>query len=130
MLAAGASALDAVTEAVRLLEECPLFNAGIGSVFTRDSRHELDACVMDGCRLQAGAVAGVQHLRNPVLAARLVLEQSPHVLLIGEGRKRLPLPTVWNASITACFRPRALAAAASGAGGRRYRARPPRRAAG
>lgn len=85
MLAAGASALDAVTEAVRLLEECPLFNAGIGSVFTRDSRHELDACVMDGCRLQAGAVAGVQHLRNPVLAARLVLEQSPHVLLIGEG---------------------------------------------
>lgn len=85
MLAAGASALDAVTEAVRLLEECPLFNAGIGSVFTRDARHELDACVMDGCRLQAGAVAGVQHLRNPVLAARLVLEQSPHVLLIGEG---------------------------------------------
>ncbi|STW30709.1 Isoaspartyl aminopeptidase [Klebsiella michiganensis] len=85
MLAAGASALDTVTEAVRLLEECPLFNAGIGSVFTRDSRHELDACVMDGYSLQAGAVAGVQHLRNPVLAARLVLEQSPHVLLIGEG---------------------------------------------
>ncbi|WP_204317657.1 isoaspartyl peptidase/L-asparaginase, partial [Klebsiella aerogenes] len=47
--------------------------------------HELDACVMDGYSLQAGAVAGVQHLRNPVLAARLVLEQSPHVLLIGEG---------------------------------------------
>ncbi len=104
MLAAGASALDTVTEAVRLLEECPLFNAGIGSVFTRDSRHELDACVMDGYSLQAGAVAGVQHLRNPVLAARLVLEQSPHVLLIGEGRKRLPLPAVWRGSITACFR--------------------------
>ncbi len=85
MLAAGASALDAVTEAVRLLEECPLFNAGIGSVFTRDATHELDACVMDGNRLQAGAVAGVKHVRNPVLAARLVLEQSPHVLLIGEG---------------------------------------------
>lgn len=85
MLAAGASALDSVTEAVRLLEECPLFNAGIGSVFTRDATHELDACVMDGNRLQAGAVAGVKHVRNPVLAARLVLEQSPHVLLIGEG---------------------------------------------
>lgn len=85
MLAAGASALDTVTEAVRLLEECPLFNAGIGSVFTRDATHELDACVMDGNRQQAGAVAGVKHLRNPVLAARMVLEQSPHVLLIGEG---------------------------------------------
>ncbi len=85
MLAAGASALDTVMEAVRLLEECPLFNAGIGSVFTRDATHELDACVMDGNRLQAGAVAGVKHVRNPVLAARLVLEQSPHVLLIGEG---------------------------------------------
>ncbi len=85
MLAAGASALDAVTEAVRLLEECPLFNAGIGSVFTHDQTHELDACVMDGYSLQAGAVAGVKHLRNPVLAARLALEKSPHVLLIGEG---------------------------------------------
>lgn len=74
-----------MTEAVRLLEECPLFNAGIGSVFTHDQTHELDACVMDGYSLQAGAVAGVKHLRNPVLAARLVLEKSPHVLLIGEG---------------------------------------------
>lgn len=88
MLAAGASALDAVTEAVRLLEECPLFNAGIGSVFTHDQTHELDACVMDGYSLQAGAVAGVKHLRNPVLAARLVLEESPHVLLIGEGAEK------------------------------------------
>lgn len=88
MLAAGASALDAVTEAVRLLEECPLFNAGMGAVFTRDQTHELDACVMDGYSLQAGAVAGVKHLRNPVLAARLVLEKSPHVLLIGEGAEK------------------------------------------
>ena len=85
MLEAGKSALDVVTEAVRLLEECPLFNAGIGSVFTRDETHELDACVMDGITLKAGAVAGVSHLRNPVLAARLVMEQSPHVLLVGEG---------------------------------------------
>lgn len=85
MLESGASALDAVTEAVRQLEECPLFNAGIGSVFTAAENHELDACVMDGNSLQAGAVAGVKHLRNPVLAARLVLEKSPHVMMIGEG---------------------------------------------
>lgn len=85
MLESGASALDTVTEAVRQLEECPLFNAGIGSVFTADETHELDACVMDGNSLQAGAVAGVTRLRNPVLAARLVLENSPHVMLIGEG---------------------------------------------
>ena len=77
MLEAGESALDVVTEAVRLLEECPLFNAGIGSVFTRDETHELDACVMDGVTLKAGAVAGVSHLRNPVLAARLVMEAPP-----------------------------------------------------
>jgi L-asparaginase / beta-aspartyl-peptidase len=85
MLERGASALDVVTEAVRLLEECPLFNAGIGSVFTADETHELDACVMDGYSLNAGAVAGVKHLRNPILAARQVLEHSPHVLLIGDG---------------------------------------------
>ena len=85
MLESGASALDTVTEAVRQLEECPLFNAGIGSVFTADETHELDACVMDGNSLQAGAVAGVKRLRSPVLAARLVLENSPHVMLIGEG---------------------------------------------
>lgn len=87
----GRSALDAVTEAVRLLEECPLFNAGMGAVFTRDQTHELDACVMDGYSLQAGAVAGVKHLRNPVLAARLVLEKSPHVLLIGEGAENFAI---------------------------------------
>lgn len=88
MLEAGASALDVVTEAVRLLEECPLFNAGIGAVFTRDETHELDACVMDGNTLKAGAVAGVSHLRNPILAARLVMEQSPHVLLMGAGAEK------------------------------------------
>ena len=88
MLEAGESALDVVTEAVRLLEECPLFNAGIGSVFTRDETHELDACVMDGNSLKAGAVAGVSHLRNPILAARLVMEQSPHVLMTGVGAEQ------------------------------------------
>lgn len=85
MLEAGENALDVVTEAVRLLEECPLFNAGIGAVFTRNETHELDACVMDGNTLKAGAVAGVSQLRNPVLAARLVMEHSPHVMMVGEG---------------------------------------------
>lgn len=85
ILAAGGSALDAVTEAVRLLEECPLFNAGKGAVFTHQGTHELDASMMDGRTLEVGAVAGVKHLRNPVLAARAVLENSQHALFIGEG---------------------------------------------
>ncbi|QLR78338.1 beta-aspartyl-peptidase [Citrobacter freundii] len=91
MLEDGRSALDAVTEAVRLLEECPLFNAGIGAVYTRDETHELDACVMDGNTLNAGAVAGVSHLRNPILAARLVMEHSPHVMMIGEGAENFAI---------------------------------------
>jgi beta-aspartyl-peptidase (threonine type) len=88
MLEAGENALEVVTEAVRLLEECPLFNAGIGAVFTRDETHELDACIMDGESLLAGAVAGVSRIRNPILAARLVMERSPHVLLVGEGAEQ------------------------------------------
>lgn len=87
-LAEGASALDVVTEAVRQLEECPLFNAGKGAVFTHQGTHELDACVMDGRTLEVGAVAGVTRIRHPVLAARAVLEQSPHVLFIGEGAEQ------------------------------------------
>ncbi|EMW1037672.1 beta-aspartyl-peptidase [Citrobacter sp. Cf077] len=91
MLEDGRSALDVVTEAVRLLEECPLFNAGIGAVYTRDETHELDACVMDGNTLNAGAIAGVSHLRNPILAARLVMEHSPHVMMIGEGAENFAI---------------------------------------
>lgn len=91
MLAQGASALDTVTEAVRRLEECPLFNAGKGAVFTRQGTHELDACIMDGRTLQAGAVAGVSRIRNPVLAARALLENTPHVLLAGEGAEAFAL---------------------------------------
>ncbi|MEC5344744.1 isoaspartyl peptidase/L-asparaginase [Brenneria populi] len=85
ILAQGGSALDAVTEAVRLLEECPLFNAGRGSVFTHAETHELDASIMDGRTLEAGAVSCVSHIRNPVLAARAVLEKSPHVMFTGDG---------------------------------------------
>lgn len=85
ILAAGGSALDAVTEAVRLLEECPLFNAGKGAVFTHQGTHELDACIMDGRTLDAGAISCVNHIRNPILTARKVLEVSPHVMLTGAG---------------------------------------------
>lgn len=85
LLEGGSCALDVVTEAVRLLEECPLFNAGKGAVFTHRGTHELDACIMDGRTREAGAVAGVSHVRNPVLAARKVLQNSPHVLLVGAG---------------------------------------------
>lgn len=91
LLAQGAEALDVVTETVRLLEECPLFNAGRGAVYTAEARHELDACVMRGSDLAAGAVAGVTRLRNPVLAARAVLASASPVLLIGEGAERFAI---------------------------------------
>jgi len=81
----GGSALDAVTEAVRLLEDCPLFNAGHGAVYTSEGRHELDASIMSGIDLAAGAVACVTNIRNPVLAARAVMQHSEHVLLVGQG---------------------------------------------
>ena len=81
----GGSALDAVEAAVQVLENNPLFNAGKGAVFTSDGRNELDAAIMDGATLNAAAVAGLTRTRNPVRAARAVLERSPHVMLIGEG---------------------------------------------
>lgn len=85
MLDEGGTALDAVTEAVRLLEESPLFNAGHGSVFTSAGTHELDAAIMDGQTLKSGAVANLRTVRNPVLAARAVMERSQHVLFVAEG---------------------------------------------
>ncbi|HUH31743.1 MAG TPA: isoaspartyl peptidase/L-asparaginase [Rhodanobacter sp.] len=84
-LQAGKSALDAVTAAITVLEDDPNFNAGKGAVFTHDGRNELDAAVMDGNTLRAGAVAGVEHIKNPILLARAVMEQSPHVMLAGAG---------------------------------------------
>jgi len=74
-----------VTEAVRLLEECPLFNAGKGAVLTSAGTYELDASIMDGATLAAGAVTCVKRLRNPILAARAVMERSEHVLFTSEG---------------------------------------------
>ncbi len=85
ILAAGGDALDAVTAAVVTLEDDPLFNAGRGAVFTEAGTQEMDAAIMDGCDRRAGAVAGIWGPRNPILAARAVMEHSPHVLLAGAG---------------------------------------------
>jgi beta-aspartyl-peptidase (threonine type) len=85
VLGAGGSGLDAVIAAVRVLEDNPLFNAGRGAVLNRDGVAELDASVMDGRTLGAGAVTGLQHVKNPVDLARLVMDRSPHVMLVGAG---------------------------------------------
>lgn len=85
VLAVGGPALEAVTVAVMAMEDDPLFNAGHGAVLTRDGTHEMDAAVMDGATLRLGAVAGVCGPRNPVRAARAVMEHAPHVLLSGAG---------------------------------------------
>jgi len=87
VLERGGAALDAVEAAVIVLEDCPLFNAGRGSVYTSQARHEMDAAVMDGQRLAAGAVACVQGVRNPVSLARSVMQCSGHVLMVGAGAR-------------------------------------------
>lgn len=84
-LAAGKPALEAVTAAITVLEDDPTFNAGKGAVFTHDGRNELDAALMDGATLKAGAVAGVQRVRNPILLAEAVMQHSPHVMMVGQG---------------------------------------------
>ncbi|GAB2534724.1 isoaspartyl peptidase/L-asparaginase family protein [Rhodanobacter koreensis] len=84
-LKAGKPALDAVTAAITVLEDDPNFNAGRGSVFTHDGKNEMDAAIMDGNTLRAGSVADVQHVKNPILLARAVMEHSPHVMLAGAG---------------------------------------------
>ena len=85
ILEKGGSSLDAVEETVCSLEDFPLFNAGRGAVFTHDGDQEMDASIMDGHKLKAGAVASVQNIKNPVHLARLVMERTEHVLLAGEG---------------------------------------------
>jgi beta-aspartyl-peptidase (threonine type) len=79
------NSLDAVEAAIRFLEDSPLFNAGKGAVFTHEGRNELDASIMEGKTLRAGAVAGVTIVKNPISAARAVMEKSKHVMLIGRG---------------------------------------------
>jgi beta-aspartyl-peptidase (threonine type) len=87
----GGSSLDAVTVAVQVLEDDPLFNAGRGAVLSADGLHELDASIMDGRDLRAGAVTGVRHVRNPIVLARRVMERSPHVMLAGKGAEEFAL---------------------------------------
>lgn len=85
ILKSGGSALDAVEIAVKSLEDCPLFNAGRGAVFTAEGTHEMDASIMDGQNLKAGAVSLITGIKNPVSLARAVMEQTEHVFLAGEG---------------------------------------------
>ena len=85
---AESTALEAVTAAVVVLEDSPLFNAGRGSCFNAEGEIEMDAAIMDGASLRAGAVAAVRRIRNPVLAARAVMEHSRHVLLAGRGAEQ------------------------------------------
>lgn len=85
VLADGGAGLDAIIAAITLMEDSPLFNAGKGAVFTNAGTNELDASIMDGKTLQAGAVAGVKRVKNPVLLARAVMDISRHVMLQGEG---------------------------------------------
>ena len=84
-LQSGGTSLDAVTAAVVALEDDPLFNAGRGAVYNAAGKHELDASIMEGATLRAGAVAAVSRIRNPVLAARAIMEKTPHVLLAGRS---------------------------------------------
>lgn len=88
ILQAGGSALDAVEACVRYMEDNPLFNAGKGAVFTNEGKNELDAAIMDGKTLAAGSVAGVTTIRNPISAARAVMEKSPHVMMTGRGAEQ------------------------------------------
>lgn len=85
VLERGGSALDAVVATITILEDSPLFNAGKGAVLNANGQCELDASIMDGRTLAAGAVAGVHRIKNPIVLARDVMERSPHVLLTGEG---------------------------------------------
>lgn len=85
VLKGGGQCLDAVVAAITLLEDSPLFNAGKGAVFTSAGTNELDSSIMEGRTLRAGSVAGLKRIKNPILLARLVMEQSPHVMMVGEG---------------------------------------------
>jgi beta-aspartyl-peptidase (threonine type) len=97
----GGSALDAVERAVRVMEDSPYFNAGHGAALTSEGTIEHDASIMDGCTRAAGAVSGTKRIRNPVSAARAVMERTPHVLLTAEGAEQfaraqgLPLAAQW-----------------------------------
>lgn len=111
-LQAGKPGVDAVLSSIQILEESPLFNAGRGAVYTYQQTHELDASIMNGQSLNAGAVAGVGKIKSPIAAARLVMEKSPHVMLSGQGAEAFArqhgLPMVSNAYFNSEFRLKAL----------------------
>lgn len=88
ILKKGGTSMDAVQTSVMMMEDSPLFNAGKGAVFTADKTNELDAAVMDGATLKAGAVAGVRGIKNPIVLARMVMEKSKHVMLMGKGAEQ------------------------------------------
>ena len=85
----GGSAIDAVEQALSILEDCTLFNAGRGSVYNSMAQQEMDASIMDGKTLNTGAVAGVRYIKNPIKAARLVMDSSSHVMLAGRGAEKM-----------------------------------------
>ena len=85
VLEANGPAVDAVEAGLRVLEDNPLFNAGKGAVFTSEGKNELDAAMMDGATMNAGAVAGVTRTKNPISLAKAVMQKSPHVMLVGAG---------------------------------------------
>jgi beta-aspartyl-peptidase (threonine type) len=91
VLEKGGHAPDAVVAAISVLEDSPLFNAGKGAVFTADGHNELDAAIMDGATLNAGGVAAVEHIAHPIQLARLVMDSSKHVLLMGSGAEEFAL---------------------------------------
>ena len=84
-LQTGASSVDAVATAITVLEDAPQFNAGRGAVFTHDGRNELDTSLMDGASGKAGAAAGLRHVRNPIVLARAIMDNSKHVMMVGDG---------------------------------------------
>ncbi|HRO03512.1 MAG TPA: isoaspartyl peptidase/L-asparaginase, partial [Terricaulis sp.] len=90
ILDAGGTSLDAIEAVIREMEEDPLFNAGRGAVFSLEGKNELDASIMDGRTRAAGAVADVTRTRSPIQLARRVMEQSPHVMMIGDGAEAFP----------------------------------------
>jgi L-asparaginase / beta-aspartyl-peptidase len=85
VLISGGTSLDAVEKTIHILEDSPLFNAGKGAVFTHEGKNEMDASIMDGSNLKAGAIAGVTTIKNPISTARMVMEKSEHVFLVGKG---------------------------------------------
>ncbi len=85
ILANGGNSIDAVETAIKIMEDSPLFNAGKGAVFTNEGKNEMDASIMEGKTLNAGSVAMVNTIKNPISAARMVMEKSPHVMMVGEG---------------------------------------------